>query len=45
MNIVAMTPRGECAGFTTVPGKQYIYMTAAMAAPELADRIPLQMAD
>ena len=42
MNIIAMTPQGQYAGFTTVPGKQYIYMTADMQAPALADRIPLQ---
>jgi beta-aspartyl-peptidase (threonine type) len=38
MNIVALTPQGEHAGFTTVPGKNYLYMTADMAAPLLAER-------
>ena len=41
MNIVALTPRGEHAGFTTVPGKNYLYMSADMAAPLLAERICL----
>jgi len=39
MNIVTLTPRGEHAGFTTVPGKQYLYMTAEMDEPALAGRI------
>lgn len=39
MNIVTLTPAGEHAGFTTVPGKQYLYMTAAMSEPALAERI------
>ena len=41
MNIVALTPQGEHAGFTTVPGKNYLYMNADMAAPLLAERICL----
>ena len=41
MNIVAMTPDGAHAGFTTVPGKQYLYMTGAMDAPQLAERTAL----
>jgi len=41
MNIVAMAPDGSHAGFTTVPGKQYLYMTAAMAEPVLAERTAL----
>ncbi len=41
MNFVALTPQGAHAGFTTVPGKQYLYMTADMAAPLLAERISL----
>lgn len=45
MNIVAMTPQGQHAGFTTVPGKQYIYMTAEMDAPDLAHRLCLQDAN
>ncbi|MCX6050526.1 MAG: N(4)-(beta-N-acetylglucosaminyl)-L-asparaginase [Chloroflexi bacterium] len=38
MNIVSLTPQGEHAGFTTVPGKQYMYMTNDMDAPNLAER-------
>jgi beta-aspartyl-peptidase (threonine type) len=38
MNIVALTPQGDHAGFTTVPGKNYLYMTANMTAPVLAER-------
>jgi len=41
MNIVALTPQGEHAGFTTVPGKQYMYMTNDMDAPSLAERTAL----
>ncbi len=42
MNIVALTPDGQAAGFSTVPGKQYLYMTAGMDSPALADRICLE---
>ncbi len=38
MNIVAMTPGGEHAGFTSVPGKQYLYFGADMDEPALAQR-------
>ena len=41
MNIVTLTPQGEHSGFTTVPGKQYLYMTSAMGEPTLADRTRL----
>ncbi|MCC6457570.1 MAG: N(4)-(beta-N-acetylglucosaminyl)-L-asparaginase [Caldilineaceae bacterium] len=41
MNIVALTPTGEHAGFTTVAGRSYLYMSAEMDAPELAARTPL----
>jgi len=41
MNIVALTPQGEHSGFTTVPGKQYLYMTRAMDEPRLAERTRL----
>jgi beta-aspartyl-peptidase (threonine type) len=44
MNIVALTPQGEHSGFTTVPGKQYLYMTATMDEPTLADRTRLEVA-
>jgi beta-aspartyl-peptidase (threonine type) len=39
MNIVALTPQGEHAGFTTVAGKRYLYMTGEMDEPAIADRI------
>jgi L-asparaginase / beta-aspartyl-peptidase len=38
MNIVAMTPDGDHTGFTTVPGKQYLYFSAEMDAPALTER-------
>jgi beta-aspartyl-peptidase (threonine type) len=38
MNFVAMTPEGEHAGFTTVAGRSYMFMTADMDAPQLAER-------
>ncbi len=38
MNIVALTPAGEVAGFTTVPGKQYLFQHGDMAEPQLAER-------
>lgn len=38
MNIVALTPTGEHGGFTTVPGKRYLYLSADMAEPVLAER-------
>ncbi len=38
---VAMTPDGAHAGFTTVAGKQYLYMTGAMDMPQLAERTSL----
>ncbi|MBX3013502.1 MAG: N(4)-(beta-N-acetylglucosaminyl)-L-asparaginase [Caldilineaceae bacterium] len=41
MNIVALRPNGEHAGFTTVPGRRYLYLTAAMTEPVLADRTML----
>jgi beta-aspartyl-peptidase (threonine type) len=42
MNIVALTPRGEHAAFSTVPDKQYLFMTAEMDAPALAPRTTLE---
>lgn len=39
MNIVALTPQGEHAGFTTVAGKRYLYMTGDMDEPAIAERI------
>jgi L-asparaginase / beta-aspartyl-peptidase len=42
MNIVALRPDGEHGGFTTVPGRRYLYFTATMAEPALADRTMLQ---
>ncbi len=41
MNIVALAPTGEHAGFTTIPGKRYLYMTAEMAEPEAVERTQL----
>jgi beta-aspartyl-peptidase (threonine type) len=43
MNIVALAPNGEHAGFTTVAGKRYLYMTADMDAPELRERTALEV--
>ncbi len=42
MNIVALRPNGEHGGFTTVPGRRYLYFTATMSEPMLADRTMLQ---
>ncbi len=41
MNMVAMTPQGEC-GFTTVPGKKYLYMNEEMEELALAERVRLE---
>ncbi|MCB0131348.1 MAG: N(4)-(beta-N-acetylglucosaminyl)-L-asparaginase [Caldilineaceae bacterium] len=41
MNFVALTPTGDHAGFTTVPGKQYLFMNGEMDVPALAPRILL----
>lgn len=41
MNIVAMTPQGEACGFTTVPGKRYLMMTADMDEPAVLERVLL----
>ena len=41
MNIVALRPDGAHSGFTTVPGRRYLYFTASMAEPALADRAML----
>ena len=38
MNFVVMTPQGDHAGFTTVAGRSYLYMSAVMEAPELTAR-------
>lgn len=42
MNIVTLTPTGEHAGFSTVPGKQYLFQRAEMGEPQLADRLMLE---
>ncbi len=42
MNFIVLTPNGDHAGFTTVPGSQYLYMTAAMDEPQLNGRTPLE---
>ena len=41
MNIVALSPQGDHAGFTTVAGRRYLYLTATMADPQLAERTML----
>ncbi len=41
MNIVTLAPDGSHQGFTTVPGKKYLYVTADMDEPVLADRLML----
>lgn len=41
MNIVALSPQGEHPGFTTVAGRRYLYLTAAMDDPQLAERTML----
>lgn len=38
MNFIVLTPTGEHAGFTTKPGNQYLYMSAAMQQPAPAAR-------
>jgi beta-aspartyl-peptidase (threonine type) len=43
MNIVALAPNGEHAGFTTVPGKLYLYFTESMSEPELCERTCLPL--
>ncbi len=42
MNFIVLTAQGKHAGFTTVAGKQYLYMSGDMEAPELADRMRLE---
>ena len=42
MNIVSLTPAGEHAGFTTVPGKQYLFQRAEMDEPQRADRLMIE---
>ncbi len=44
MNIVALNPQGEHAGFTTVAGRNYLYLRADMAEPMLAPRTMLAQA-
>ncbi|MEZ4861337.1 MAG: N(4)-(beta-N-acetylglucosaminyl)-L-asparaginase [Caldilineaceae bacterium] len=41
MNMVVLGPDGAHGGFTTVAGRRYLYLTAAMAEPALADRMML----
>ncbi len=38
MNIVALKPNGEHAGFSTMTGKRYLYMRADMSEPEYVAR-------
>lgn len=42
MNIVSLTPSGEHAGFTTIAGKRYLYMSADMQEPLFKDRLMLE---
>lgn len=42
MNIVALSPSGEAAGFTTVPGKRFYAMSAEMDEPLLLERTLLE---
>ncbi len=41
MNIVAMTPTGEVAGFASMPNRVYLHMHGEMDGPQLAERICL----
>lgn len=41
MNMVALTPGGEHAGFSTVEGKRYLYMRADMDEPAFVGRTVL----
>ncbi|MEZ4683104.1 MAG: N(4)-(beta-N-acetylglucosaminyl)-L-asparaginase [Caldilineaceae bacterium] len=45
MNIVALSPQGDHGGFTTVAGRNYLYLRADMAEPTLAPRTMLQPAE
>ncbi len=38
MNIVALSPSGEHAGFSTITGRRYLYMRADMSEPEYVVR-------
>ena len=38
MNIVAITPDGQHRGFSTMPGKRYLYYTGEMGEPETGER-------
>jgi beta-aspartyl-peptidase (threonine type) len=40
MNFVVLNPGGDHAGFTTRDSGRYLYMTAAMDEPAVADRTP-----
>jgi beta-aspartyl-peptidase (threonine type) len=39
MNIVAMTPDGRHSGFSSTPGKKYLYYTGEMGEPTLGERV------
>lgn len=41
MNMVAMTPEGQVAGFSSAPNRVYLHMHAEMDSPQLAERICL----
>lgn len=42
MNIVAMDAQGHHAGFSTIPGKKYLYFSGEMESPDLAERTLLE---
>jgi beta-aspartyl-peptidase (threonine type) len=42
MNIVALAPSGEHAGFSTTSGRRYLYMRADMSEPEYVARSEIQ---
>jgi len=44
MNIIALTPNGEHAGFSTTNGRRYLYMRADMSEPEYIARTMLHNA-
>ncbi|HMN30974.1 MAG TPA: N(4)-(beta-N-acetylglucosaminyl)-L-asparaginase [Caldilineaceae bacterium] len=41
MSFIVLAPDGQHAGFSTIAGSQYLYMSATMAEPALAARTPL----
>lgn len=41
MNMVAMTPDGQVAGFASAPDRHYLYMHGGMESPQLGERLCL----